>query len=269
MAVLQLNGLTMSYEMEGVPLVFLHQVATDHRLWHRQRTYFRTRYWVLTVDVLGHGPAAWPEQELSIEQAARRVQQLLEQLGTGPAFMIGVSMGAAIALHVSLDAPALVQGLVLVSPWSHANGHMRFLINRLFRLAEAGDMATYVDILLRYAFPAADLERLQRLLPEVKQLRAMALAQNARAVASAWTACLAVDLTGRLGAIRVPTLVIVGLNDFLTPPYLARAVAAELPQVELEVWEEIGHFPFLEDPMRFNRRLEAFILRCLAQPGSM
>ncbi|MGH8055748.1 MAG: alpha/beta fold hydrolase, partial [Candidatus Entotheonellia bacterium] len=62
-----------------------------------------------------------------------------------------------------------------------------------------------------------------------------------------------------------PSLVIAGLQDFLTPPYLTRAVAAGLPQVELEVWEETGHFPLLEDPVRFNQRLESFVLRCLAQ----
>ena len=254
----------MAYEMEGegVPLVFLHQVATDHRLWRLQRTYFHGRYRVITVELLGHGPVAWPAEELSIGQAGLRVAQLLEELGTGPAFVIGVSLGAVVGMHIAVRSPALVQGLVLVNPWSYVNEHMRSLVDRLFRLAEAGQLATHMDVFLRYLFPEADMARHGA---EVERLRAMALEQDARAVAYAWAACLAVDLGADLGAIQAPSLVIAGFNDFFTPPYLSRAVAAGLRTVEVEVWEETGHFPFLEDPVRFNRRLEAFILRCLAQ----
>ena len=254
----------MTYEMEGegLPLVFIHEVATDHRLWTHQRSYFQRSYRVITVDVLGHGQATWPEHELTIEHAARRVQQLIERLGVGPVFVIGVSMGAIIAMHIALNAPALIQGLVPVSAWSRANGHMQSLIDRLYRLAEAGDMTTYTTMFLRHMFPAADLESP---LPEVVWLRMLALEQPAQAVAYAWAACLAADLSARLGEIRVPSLIIAGLNDFFTPPYLARAVAAGLSDVEVEVWEDTGHFPFLEDPVRFNRRLEAFILRCMVR----
>lgn len=76
---------------------------------------------------------------------------------------------------------------------------------------------------------------------------------------------MASDISDRLWAIHAPSLVIAGLSDLLTPPYLARAVADGLSEVELEVWEEAGHFPFLEDPSRFNRRLEMFVRRCLTE----
>jgi 3-oxoadipate enol-lactonase len=267
MATLQLHELALGYEMEGKgpPLIFIHQVATDHRLWRRQRTYFRARYRPITVDVLGHGQVAWPPQERSIAQAARRVQQFLERLGTGPAFVIGVSIGAAIAMRVALNAPALVRGLGLVSPWSHPNDHMRALIDRLGRLAKAEDMVAHTSLFLRYSFPPAYLEVHT---PEITRLRAMALEQQAEAVADAWVACLACDLRGAVRAVRAPTLIIAGRSDLITPPYLARAVARELATVEIEVWEDTGHFPFLEHPGRFNRRLELFIQRCLAQDGS-
>jgi pimeloyl-ACP methyl ester carboxylesterase len=55
------------------------------------------------------------------------------------------------------------------------------------------------------------------------------------------------------------------MHDLFTPPSLARPVAEGLSHGELEIWEETGHFPFLEDPARFNGRLDAFILCCLAQ----
>jgi len=83
-------------------------------------------------------------------------------------------------------------------------------------------------------------------------------------VAYTWAACLAFDLNGELRGVKAPTLVISGENDLLTPPYLGRAVAEELPEAEFEVWEESGHFPFLDDAKRFNQRLETFIRRCFS-----
>jgi pimeloyl-ACP methyl ester carboxylesterase len=261
---LPMNGYTMAYDMEGegVPLVFIHQVATDRRLWHHQRSSFYRRYRLITVDVMGHGEVSWPSEELSIERAAGHVQELLKRLKAGPAFLVGVSMGAAIAMRMTLSHPLLVRGLILVSPWSHTSEHTRSLVDRLFRLAEVGDMSTHADLFLRYVLPTMYLDRHS---PEVKHLRTLTMEQSAKAVAYTWAACMASDLSDWLGDIHVPSLVIAGLNDLFTPPYLARAVAEGLSEVELEIWEETGHFPFFEDPLRFNRRLEMFIRRCLTQ----
>lgn len=265
-ATLQVDEFTMTYEMEGdgIPLVFLHQVATDQRIWHHQRAYFRSRYRPITVDILGHGQSAWPPQAFSIDQAALHLQQFLERLGSGPVFMIGVSMGAAVALQMALNTPALVRGLGLISPWDYAAGDMQSLIHRLFRLAEAGDMAAYAELFLRYSFPT---ESATRHAAAAEEVRTLILGQQATAVAYTWVACLASDLRQQLRQIRAPSLVIAGLNDLFSPPYLARGVAEKLLEVELEVWEDTGHLPFLEDPERFNRRLEVFLERCLGRSG--
>lgn len=258
-----MNGDAMAYDIEGegVPLLFIHQVATDHRLWQHQRKSFFQRYRLITVDVMGHGEVAWSPQEFSLEHATGHIRELLTRLEAGPAFVIGVSMGATIAMRLALSDPSLIRGLILVSPWSHdSTEHTKNLVDRLFRLAEAGDMATHTDLFLRYVLPPTYLERHTA---EVECLRALLMEQKAKAVAYTWAACLASDLTDSLKDIRVPSLVIGGLNDLFTPPYLARAVAEGLSDVELEVWEEAGHFPFFEDPLRFNRRLEMFIRRCL------
>jgi pimeloyl-ACP methyl ester carboxylesterase len=262
---LTMNGDAMAYDIEGegVSLLFIHQVATDRRLWQHQRKSFLQRYRLITVDVMGHGPGTWSPQEFSLEHAASHIRELLARLEAGPAFVIGASMGATIAMRLALSDPSLIRGLILVSPWSHdASEYTKSLVGRLFRLAEAGDMATHSDLFLRYVLPPTYLERHT---VEVECLRALLMEQNAKAVAYTWAACLASDLTDSLGEIRVPSLVIGGLNDLFTPPYLARAVAEGLSDVELEVWEEAGHFPFFEDPLRFNRRLETFIRRCLTQ----
>jgi pimeloyl-ACP methyl ester carboxylesterase len=123
-------------------------------------------------------------------------------------------------------------------------------------------MSTHTDLFLRYVLPTGFLACRGQ---EVEHLRALSMAQDAKAVAHTWAACMASDLSDRIRAIYAPSLVMVGLNDLFTPPYLGRAVADGLSEVELEIWEEAGHFPFFEDPSRFNRRLDMFIRRCLTQ----
>ena len=262
-----MNEYMMAYDVEGegVPLVFIHQVGTDRRLWHHQRSTFCRRYRLITVDIMGHGEVSAPPEEFSLERTATHMQALLQRLNAGPAFFIGVSMGAAIAMRVALHYPLLVRGLVLISPWSQTSEHTRRLVDRLFRLAEAGDMSNHIELFLRYVFSPSSRECHGQ---EVERLRALAMEQDAKAVAYTWAACMASDLSGCLWDIHAPSLVIAGLHDLFTPPYLARAVADGLSGVELEIWEEAGHFPFLEDPSRFNRRLEMFIRRCLTQARS-
>jgi pimeloyl-ACP methyl ester carboxylesterase len=195
--------------VRGGALVFIHEVATNQRIWQRQRTFFRQRHRAIVVGVFGHGQVAWPPQEIAIAQAARRVEQFMERLGIGPAVIVGVSMGAAVAMRMAFEAPALVRGLGLISPWNHASGDMQSLINRLFRLAEAGDMAAHADLFLRYSFPttASALHAV-----EMERLRALMLEQNAWAVAYTWVACLAGDLRAEVGQIKAPCLIIAGLK---------------------------------------------------------
>jgi pimeloyl-ACP methyl ester carboxylesterase len=259
-AIIKLDGRGIAYDTrgQGIPLVFIHQVATDRRVWQHQRTSLSSQYLTFTLDILGHGTQGWPLDEISIEQAAVHVQRLLEQVVPGEAFLVGVSMGAAVAMRCALNAPSLVRGLILISPWTRIHEHTKSLIDRLFRLAEAGDMTAHTELFLRYVFPPTYLERHVR---EVERLRAIVMEQDSKTVAYAWAACLASGADGDLGKIRAPTLVIAGLHDLLTPPYLAREVAAGLIDVELEIWNASGHFPFLEDALRFNRRLEMYIRR--------
>jgi 3-oxoadipate enol-lactonase len=259
-----MDGYTIAYDIagEGVPLVFIYKVATDRRLWYHQQSIFCRRNHLITVAIMGHGRVPWMPEEFFLEHSAAHVQTFLKRLQVRPAFSIGVFMGAAIAMRIALREPLLVRGLIRISPWSRTSEHTRSLVERLFRSAEVGDMSTHTDLSLRYVLASTFLACRGQ---ELEHLRTLAMAQDAKAVAYTWAACMASDLSDRVRAIYAPSLVIVGLNDLFTPPYLGRAVADGLSEGELEIWEEAGHFPFFEDPSRFNRRLDMFIRRCLTQ----
>ena len=171
--------------------------------------HFSQSYRTITVDVL----RAWADRLAAayrLNRASSSTHSAAHgRLGIGPAFVIGVSMGAAVAVRMAFETPALVRGLGLVSPWSVASGDMQSLINRLFRLAEAGDVAAHADLFLRYCFPATSSPTRAA---EVDRLRAIILEQNAWAVAYTWVACLASDLRAELRQITVPSLIICRLE---------------------------------------------------------
>jgi pimeloyl-ACP methyl ester carboxylesterase len=127
-------------------------------------------------------------EEFSLEHTAAHVQTLLKRLQVGPAFSLGVSMGAAIAMRIALREPLSVRGLIRVSPWSRTSEHTPSLVERLFRLAEVGDMSTHTDLFLRHVLPSAFLACRGQ---EVEHLRTLAMAQDAKAVAYTWGACMA------------------------------------------------------------------------------
>jgi len=92
--------------------------------------------------------------------------------------------------------------------------------------------------------------------------------QDTKAVAYTWAACLAADLWDCLWGIYALSLVIAGLNNLYTAPYLARVVMDGLSMVALKFGKRLGISHFFEDPSRFNRRLEMFIRRCMPQANS-
>src|SRR5919106_5060124 len=89
-----------------------HQVATHRRGWHHQQRPFRLRYHLIIVDTMGHGEVSWPPEEFSLGRTAghlhellRWLHELLRWLRAGPAFWVGISMGAVIAMRVARSNP--------------------------------------------------------------------------------------------------------------------------------------------------------------------
>src|ERR687898_1441101 len=90
----------MLHSSEDIPLVFIHQVATHRRGWHHQQHTFRLRYHLIIVDTMGDGEVSWPPEGFSLERTAGHMHELLRWLRAGPAFWVGVSIGAVIAMRV-------------------------------------------------------------------------------------------------------------------------------------------------------------------------
>jgi pimeloyl-ACP methyl ester carboxylesterase len=182
-----------------------------------------------------------------VEDYATWLLDLLDGLALDRVVLGGHSMGGAIAQAVALSRAERLSGLVLVG-----TGARLRVLPRIMELFEAGSPggAELVGSLAYSPRTAAGS------VVEAEQ----ALQETAPAVTLGdFLACDRFDVMGALGAIRTPTLVVVGRDDRLTPPKYARFLADGIPGGRLVEIDGAGHFPQLEQPGAVNAALRGFL----------
>ncbi|RAZ83063.1 carboxylesterase [Mesorhizobium hawassense] len=240
----------------GTPLVFVHGFTTTAEFWREQIGAFSSRYKVVRINLPGHGLSPRPPgRSYTIEAFADDVLEVFLRLDIRQAVLVGLSMGGTIAQSFTLAHPERVQALVLVGATPHGLGEDVNVDNVLKAIDDLGVVQASQNVIERSFGSAASQELLDFARQEV--------AQTPDFVAREAIASLnASDTRSRLGDIRVPTLVVVGNEDVITPPAESVILAASIPDSRLEVIEDAGHFPMLEQPRKFNEVLTAFLWAC-------
>jgi pimeloyl-ACP methyl ester carboxylesterase len=190
----------------------------------------------------------------------------LRALGIEGAHVAGFSGGSAIAQELALRHPGLVRSLVLMSTFGRPDAYFSAMLAAWRRLVvtASDDRAMlesfYLWVYTRRAHEDGTVAAL------VEEALAFPHPQSAEAFVAQIDAFDGHDALDRLGALAVPTLVLAGGDDIITPPRLGRQVAERIPGAVFEVWEDEAHQPFQEVPERFNVRVDAF-WREVERPG--
>jgi pimeloyl-ACP methyl ester carboxylesterase len=247
----------LRYEMcgTGTPVVFLHGLGSCADDWALQVPVFARHYHTLIVDLRAHGQSHFTGA-LTVEQMAADVAALLAHLDAAPAHIVGLSMGGCAALALALHHPARVRSLTLVNTFARYQspgtdglwrGAQRLW---LLQFRPIQEMAEYVAAGL---FPK----------PEQGVLREAAtasLSRNSRA--TYWAALHAIrrfDVRTKLGAIRCPTLVVLGDRDRTVPRAAGELLARSIPGAHKLVLADSGHASPMDQPEAFNAAVLAFI----------
>jgi len=226
-------------------LVFIHGAGGNWTSWQPQLDYFSRAFNCFVVELPGHGAAQGPGAQ-EIKSYALWVRGALDELKVVNPFIIGHSMGGGIAMDLAMRFPVLPKGLALVSTGARLRVHPDILDG------------------IKNAFPQA-VERicefsLAKDVPEeMRQSIVAEMMKNSPDVLYGdFSACDRFDVMEEVGAITVPTLVICGDQDALTPIKYSRYLADRIAGSRLEIVEGAGHKVMLERPQAFNKRLEAF-----------
>ncbi|SDK12857.1 Pimeloyl-ACP methyl ester carboxylesterase [Bradyrhizobium sp. Rc2d] len=240
---------------EGTPLVFVHGFTTTAEFWREQVETFSVRHQMIRINLPGHGRSPRPENRAyTIEAFVEDVLRVYRELAIDSAVLVGLSMGGTVAQTFALTYPDRVRALVLVGATPHGLGADVNVDNVLKAIEDLGVVAASQKVIERSFGSDANPALVDFAKNEVAQTPAFVARQ---AIAS----LNASDSRARLGEIHVPTMVVVGDEDIITPPSESQILAAGIPNSQLYCIPRAGHFPMLERPDTFSRLLGDFLMR--------
>jgi pimeloyl-ACP methyl ester carboxylesterase len=249
----------------GPPLVLLHGLGGSAVVWHRNLPALAERYTVFAPDLWGpgrytKGPA------FSLDLGVAFLTGFLDAVGHRSAHVVGSSLGGLLAGFTAFREPARLRSLTLVD--CAGLGREIALSQRLLSLPIVGEVVFRPSVgrirrMLRLLIrdPGGVSEELVQ---ELYRARAQpGVARQMLAVLRSGVNVLgvkrSVQLTTHLGAITMPALVMWGARDSLFPLAHAYRAVAELPNAELRIFEDAGHWSYVECPERFNEALLGFL----------
>jgi len=246
----------------GSPVVLLHEGIGDSRMWEPQWAAYAQRFHVVRFDMRGFGQSPPAVGTFSL---SRDLVELLDGLELGPATLIGMSLGGAVALETTIARPDLVSRLVLVG-----SGLRGFEMNDETKAGweeeeaalERGDDEEAVEINMRMWVdgPSRSPDQVD---PELRQK----IADMQRRAIEIWREAgeegdheaLVEDWGDRLGEISVPTLVLVGELDRPEMREIAERLDAGIPNSRRETIAGTAHVPNMERPEEFDRLVLEFL----------
>ena len=242
-------------------LVLLHAFPLGARMWEPQHTLAEQGWRIVMPQFRGFDCTKSDVPEAaSLEDYARDVADLLETLAVDRAVVGGLSMGGYVALELYRHAPQLFSGLVLADTRADADSpEARANRARMIELAGARGAVAIADEMV----PKLLGDTTRRSGPAIEdRVRALILSNHPSAIQAALRSMMArPDSTPLLSSIALPTLVLVGEEDALTPPPLSASMAAAIRHAELVHVALAGHLSSLEQPQAFNAALANFLAR--------
>jgi 3-oxoadipate enol-lactonase len=257
-----IDGVEIAYEVTGAgpTLLLLHAFPLGLSMWDAQVAALSATHRVVRFDARGFGGSAPGEGPLTMERIADDGAALLDLLGIERAVVGGCSMGGYAAFAFVRRHRQRLAGLVLQDTRAGADT-AEAMANRAALAARvlAEGAAAAVEAFL----PKLVGETTHRERPDlVAGLRERILATSPQGIANSLHGLASrADSRGTLPTIAVPTLVLVGAEDVLTPPSEATTMAAAIPRARLDVIPRAGHLANLESPAAVNAALRAFLAR--------
>ncbi|GAA3932656.1 alpha/beta hydrolase [Actinomadura viridis] len=247
----------------GRPVVLLHGGFVDHGMWDDQIAALASRHRVIAPDARGHGRSANATEPFRF---ADDVAALLRHLDTGPAVLVGISMGAATAVDTALEHPELVGAVVVggagtsepyfTDPWTTQ------ALGAWHSAMAAGDMDASVEAFLTLG-AAGPHRALGDLDPEVvDRLRTMAARTMAKHAGEAPAPDLITpvrDTWERAAKIDVPVLAVNGAVDSPDHIGMAERLARTVADGRSVSIDGTAHYPNMERPDTYNEILGDFL----------
>jgi 3-oxoadipate enol-lactonase len=272
MPTVQIDGTPLHYEDEGdrgrPTVVLVHPILFGTEVFDELASDLRRDFHLVRVDVHGHGRSGF-RTPLTVDGMADDFNALLRHLEVGPVAWVGYSIGGMIGMRLALAHPEAIDRLVLVATTASAEPpHLVEAAGNLWKLFAAGHREDIADAALQFFFSPATYREQPELV--ARHRRSMIERGDVSGiVAAAHAAMNRDDVSAKLGAIRVPTLVVAGRDDVGAAGQAeAERIAATIPGARLAILERANHLLAVERPREFVDVASRFLREAgIAVPG--
>lgn len=237
----------------ATPILFLHGVGSDKSVWAPQLAYFGRARKALAIDHPGYGESE-AKPGAALDDFARAALAMLDALEIERAHICGLSLGGVVAIAMHALAPARCASLILADSFAvHPDGAA--IHQRAIDASSAGSMRALAETRAASLLGSSAREDAALVAEIVETMARINPAAYRQGAAAVWLA----DQRDRAAAVAVPTLVIVGSEDVITPPILSRALADLIDGATLVEIAGAGHLTNIEAPAEFNRAVDRFL----------
>ena len=256
-----LNGVTTCYDDFGtgdMPIIFIHGFPFDKSMWEGQMELLRKTHRVIAYDIRGYGKSSAGEDEQSIRLFADDLLNFMDALNIEKAIVCGFSMGGYTLLSATSRYAKRFEALILCDTQCIADStELKEKRNEIIAQVKAGKITDFTETFLGSVFCTESMQ----LKPEiVEKARAIILntspftiAGGLAAISQRW------ETFTTLCEIKVPTLILCGKEDNVTPVEQAEFMHKNIENSVLHIIENAGHMSNLEQPEQFNKYLGNFI----------
>jgi 3-oxoadipate enol-lactonase len=258
----QLNDIALHYNehgaRQGIPIIFIHGFPFNHKMWEPQIQHLPNDIHAIVYDVRGHGSSDVGDGQFTIELFTDDLIALLDHLSLDKAVLCGLSMGGYIALRAVEKYPDRISGLVLCDTKSESDTD-EAKVKRTVTMNKvkvsgvkyfADDFVTSIFCENTFRHNPATIGFIKKIICENSPL---GICGTLLALASR------TNTTLTLPSISVPTCIITGEQDKLTPPSVMQAIHAAIKNSEIHILSDAGHMTNLENSKTFNEKLFAFL----------
>ena len=258
------DGLTINYEVQGdgEPLLLIPYTSADHACWAFQLPAYTEHFSCIAIDLPGTGESDKPPGPYSTEAYADQLAGFLGATGIERTHVAGMSLGAAVGMHLAARHPERVKSLSLHSGWHASDAYLTSVVEQWRALASV--LPTIADVAIQGIFPWCFTPEMYVERPEFVQALDEFVrgrpAQPVDAFLAQLDAVVAHDAGALLVDIGAPTLITFGARDLVCSTRFAEPIRSGISGSQLVVFEHLSHAGLHEDPETFNGASLDFLL---------
>lgn len=261
---IQLGSIRLNYVErglpQGIPVIFLHGFPFNHTMWDPQMMAIPQEIRAIAYDLRAHGSSEVGDGQFFLEDFVDDLFALMDHLGIESAALCGLSMGGYIALRATVREAGRIRGLILADTRSESDSN-EGKIKRASqaKMVKSKGVEAFAEEFLKAVLSPETMSSNRAV---VEKVRSMITGNTPAGIAGTLLALATrTDTTESLASIHVPTLILVGQHDVITPPDAARGLHSRIGGSDLEIIGGAAHMSNLENAGAFNAALLKFLKR--------